>query len=298
MTGRRWPATEVDPPWSASQVAELAQQHGLERVDTPPGLVRYLHQLWERRAFVVELATARAYERNQNNVLGQLWAALNPLLLAGSYFLIFGLLLDTSRGVDNYPAFLSVGIFIFSFIAASATIGAKSVTSNLSLVRSVRFPRAALPVSVVLAEFLLLLPAIGVLLVLLPIVGEPPRWEWLLLPGAMVLLFGFCAGLAMICARLVLDVRDALNLIPVTVRLLRYVSGVFFSIAAYAGHGSLSLVMQYQPVALFLQLVRSCLLAEVPQDPLLWVWGGIWAVGFLVVGIVVFWRAEGRYGRD
>ncbi len=298
MTGRRWPALEVDPPWSASQVAELAHEYGLERVDTPPGLVRYLRQLWERRAFVIELATARAYERNQNNVLGQLWAALNPLLLAGSYFLIFGLLLDTSRGVDNYPAFLSVGIFIFSFIAASATTGAKSITSNLSLVRSVRFPRAALPVSVALAEFLLLLPAIGVLLVLLPIVGEPPRWEWLLLPGAMALLFGFCAGLSMICARLVLDVRDATNLIPVAVRLLRYVSGVFFSIAAYAGHGALSLVMQYQPVALFLQLVRSCLLSEVPQDPLLWLWGAIWAVGFLVVGAVVFWRAEGRYGRD
>lgn len=298
MTGGRTAASETGPSRSVSEAAALAKKYGLRRVDVTPSLGRYLQQLWNRRQFIVELSTARAYERNQNNALGQLWAALNPLLLAGSYFLIFGLLLDTSRGVGNFPAFLCVGIFIFTFIASSATSGAKSISSNLSMVRSLRFPRAALPISVALSEFLMLLPAMAVLAVLLPIVGEPPRWQWLAIPLVMVLLFAFCAGLSLICARLVLDVRDATNLIPVGVRLTRYVSGVFFSISAYAGHGVLGAIMQYQPVALFLELTRSCLIAEVPQNPSLWLWAVIWAVTFLVVGIVVFWRAEGRYGRD
>jgi teichoic acid transport system permease protein len=56
--------------------------------------------------------------------------------------------------------------------------------------------------------------------------------------------------------------------------------------------------MQYQPVAIYLELVRSCLLEETPVDPSLWWWGVGWAVVFLVVGFVLFWQAEERYGRD
>jgi len=297
VTGVRRPAPEVEPPWSAAEVSALAARFDLKRVDIPPGFARYLRQVWTRRAFIAELASAKAYERNQNTFLGQLWAALDPLLLAGSYFLIFGVLLDTSKGVTNFAGFLCVGIFIFMFIASSATRGAKSVSSNLAMVRSLRFPRAALPISAVLAEFLMLLPAIAVLAILLPIVGEPPQWKWLLVPAAMILLFCFCAGLAMVCARVVLDVRDAANLIPVSVRLLRYVSGVFFSIEAYAGDSLVGLIMQFQPVGLFLHLIRSCLLTEVPQNPVLWLWAAAWALVFTTVGALAFWKAEGRYGR-
>ena len=108
----------------------------------------------------------------------------------------------------------------------------------------------------------------------------------------------FCAGAGMLAARMVSMSRDILNLIPVTVRLLRYVSGVFFSIAAYAGHGWISTVLQYQPVSVYLSLVRTLLLKEYSQDPMLWIMAGVWAVLFLVTGSIMFWRAEMRYGRD
>lgn len=292
------PSGHAPVPQTPEEAAALAARFGLRRIDTNPTFRNYLSQLWSRRAFTVELAVANAYNRNQNNYLGQLWATLNPLLLAGSYFLIFGLLLKTSKGVDNFIGFLTIGIFIFSFIAASITAGAKAITGNQNLVRAIRFPRAALPISVALSEILTLLPALGVLMVLLPFTGERPSWDWLLLPAAVALLFMFCAGAGMLAARLVSMSRDILNLIPVTVRLLRYVSGVFFSIEAYAGHGWISIVLQYQPVSVYLSLVRTLLLNEYSQDPLLWIMAGVWAVLFLILGSVLFWRAEMRYGRE
>jgi teichoic acid transport system permease protein len=285
-------------PRTTAEAAALAARHGLARVDQTPGFGTYLGQLWSRREFVVELARAKAYSRNENTYLGQLWATLNPRFLAGAYFLIFGLLLRTSEGTDNYIGFLTIGIFVFSFIAASTTSGARAITGNQSLVRAIRFPRAALPISVALSEVLVLLPALGVLLVLLPFTGERPRWTWALLPVAVVLLFAFCTGVAMLAARLVAATRDALNLVPLGVRLARYVSGVFFSIETYAGDGWVGAVLQYQPVAVYLDLVRSCLLAEAPQRAVLW-WAAVgWAVLLLLVGAVLFWRAEQRYGRD
>jgi len=289
------------PPLSETEAADLARRHGLSRIDQTPSLVAYLKQLWGRRAFIVELATARAYARNQNAYLGQAWAALNPLLLTGSYLMIFGLLLKTNRGVSNFIGFLTIGIFIFSFIAATTTSGAKAIQSNLGLVRGVRFPRAALPISIALSEILTLLPALVVLLILLPIPGissEPIQVKWLLLPVAVLLMFVFCSGVALIAARLVTAWRDANNIIPVVVRLLRYISGVFFSITAYAGKGVIGQMMQYQPVAVYIDLARSCLLAETPLDNTMWVAGVVWAVLFLTVGIILFWRAEQRFGHE
>lgn len=287
-------------PRTAEEAAGLAARYGLEPVDARPGLWTYLRELWRHRAFVLELATAKAYSRNQNNYLGQLWAALNPLLLAGAYFLIFGLLLRTSDGVVNYIGFLTIGIFIFSFIAASMTGGAKAIVGHQSLVRAIRFPRAALPISIAISEIIALLPALVVLMILLPLPfsGEAITTEWLLLPVALVPMFVFCTGLGMIVARLVAQNRDAANIVPLVVRLSRYVSGVFFSIEAYAGHGPISAILQYQPIAVYLNLIRSCLLEEYPQDPLLWGLAVGWAVLLLSVGTVWFWRAERRYGRE
>ena len=199
--------------------------------------------------------------------------------------------------MDNFIGFLTIGIFIFSFIASTTTAGAKAITSNQSLVRSIRFPRAALPVSVALAEFLTLLPAVVVMLVIVVVTGEPLTWRLALLPVTLVLLLTFCTGVALLAARVVAGWRDAANFIPVGVRLLRYASGVFFSITAYAGMGAIGQIMLYQPVSVYLELVRACLLQESTQNPTMWVFAVAWAVVFATGGMVLFYRAEQSYGR-
>src|SRR5690606_27651560 len=171
-------------------------------------------------------------------------------------------------------------------------------TSNITMVRALDFPRAVLPLSVALSEMLTLLPAIGVMIVIVLLTGEPITVSWLLLPVALVLILLFSAGCAMIAARVVVAARDLRNLIPVAIRLLRYVSGVFFSIEAYAGRFEWGFVLEYQPVAVYLTLMRSVLLQDVAVDPTMWLTGLAWAVVLFLVGFVVFWSAEGKYGRD
>ena len=53
-------------------------------------------------------------------------------------------------------------------------------------------------------------------------------------------------------------------------------------------------------MAVYLYLVRSCLLNEpaYPQSLFMWLLGIGWAVVFAVIGFLVFWRGEERYGRD
>jgi teichoic acid transport system permease protein len=280
-----------------SVLAALAAEHGLVRVGIRPPLRTYLRQLWERRHFAISLAASTAYARNQGSYLGQLWAVLTPMLWAVVYLLVFGVVLDTSRGVDNFVGFLVTGVFLFHFSSAAIRSGSRALTSHEGLIASLRFPRALLPIAAVLAELLTLLPALLVLLALVPATGEPLRATWLLLPVAVALQFVFGTGVALIAARLVAQVRDLAQLVPFVLRVLLYVSGVFFSIDHYVGDPTAETVLRHQPIGVYLELGRGALLTDVPLPSSLWAWGVGWALAALAGGLWFFWRGEERYGR-
>jgi len=291
----------LPPALTSEEAARLAARHGLRTLSERPPLGLYLADIWRRRSFVWTLSSAESYAKNEDNRLGQLWAILNPALLIASYYAIFGLLLGTRGGIDNFVGFLGIGVVLFTFTSSVVTRGAKAITGKLSLVRALHFPRAILPISVALTEFIASLPAFALLFVLMVATGEPPQVKWLLFPVAVVLQGVALVGVAFICARLVNMSRDLGNLIPVIVRLLRYVSGVFFPVAHYAENlpGIFQDLIVYQPFALMLSLGRQSLLSGkenvlVVND---WLMMGGWAIGLAVVGLVVFWWDEARYGR-
>lgn len=303
------PATNVEDlaaRLKAGDGAALADEYGLSRIGARPRLPSYIRSLWSRRQFVVTLATSNAYARNRNTYLGQFWNILNPLLWSAVYFLVFGLLLGARGDMDGstYVAFLVTGVFVFRYISSCMSSGAKSISGNISLVRSLHFPRVALPVATVLSEFVILLPGFGVMALIVAVTGQGPAWSWLLFPVAAILILTFSTGLALVIARLVADVRDVTNLLPFVTRLLLYTSGVFYSIESLrdkftsGGVGWLYPIAENQPVAVYLNLARATLINDVELTERLWWLGTGYAVLFLLVGLLYFWRAEERYGRD
>ncbi len=151
---------------------------------------------------------------------------LTPLLNIGVYYLIFGLLLNTNRGVPNYIAFLAVGVFIFTFCTTTLTTGARAITGNLGLVRALQFPRAVLPVSTTLVALLRLIYSMAVLIPIVLISGAPLTWRWLELIPAVALQAMFCLGLSFVVARLGARVPDMSEILPFVSRIWMYTSGV------------------------------------------------------------------------
>lgn len=284
---------------TSEQAAALAAQHGLTKVGVRPPLLRYTRDVWRHRQFLFTLAAADSVARHQNNYLGVFWSVLNPLLLGLAYLAIFGWLLGLGAETENYVAFLVIGLFTFIFMSAATNTAARSMVDNTSLVRALRFPRALMPISVVLAELLAALPAFGILIVVALATGERPTWTWLLFPVAILIVAMITTGLALIGARVLHGARDLRNLIPLITRMLRYTSGIFFSVEQFAGDAPSPIreILLYQPVAVTLTMVRETLLVSAPLNPVTWLVAGSWAVLLLGAGFVIFWRAEASYGR-
>lgn len=290
------------PALTPQEAEELALRHGLEPTGLRPSLGRYLVDLWRHRHLTWALAKGNFVAAHQDNYLGLLWSVINPLMLGVSYYLIFGVLIGTRGGIENFVAFLTAGLFAFIPISTAIITGGKALTSRMGMIRSLTFPRVMLPVTVVISEFLAAVPAFLILLVIAVASGEPLRLTWLLFPVALLVVFVFCLGVSMLTSRVVHAVRDLANLLPLVVRLLRYVSGIFFSIdvslARFDGAPAwIGAALQYQPVAVLLTMVREALMVEFPLRWETWAIAGGWALGTFLVGFVVFWRGEGTYGR-
>jgi teichoic acid transport system permease protein len=271
---------------------------GLQRAGARLPVAEYTQRLWQRRWFVAAYSTASNAVGYAGSFLGQAWQLLTPLLNILVYYLIFGLLLHTNRGVPNYIAFLSVGVFVFSFCTDSVVSGSRAITGNLGLVRALQFPRAVLPVSTTLVALLRLLYSLMVLIPIVLISGEPLTWRWLELVPVIALQALFCLGLAFVAARIGARIPDTTQVLPFVSRVWMYASGVMYSVQVFTrGHpGWVSSVLTLNPGYVFLSLARHALLVGSPATPKSWLVATAWSVGTLATSYLYFWRGEEEYG--
>lgn len=259
-------------------------------------LAAYLRELWARRHLAVALPLGTMRAENRDSVLGGLWHLLNPLLLAAVYYLIFGVILRTTGGTDNFIAFLTIGVFIFYYTSRSVTSGARAIVANQALMRSIRFPRAVLPVSAVLGELMALAFAVVVMLVVTLVTGERPTLAWLLLVPILATQTVFNLGLAFIVARLTDHFRDVEPFLPFVLRIWLYVSGVFYSVERFLEDDSVLSLLRLNPAYAFITLARGALLegGSAAGD---WAVATAWSLVLLVGGFAFFRAHEQAYGR-
>ncbi|MEU9089512.1 ABC transporter permease [Streptomyces sp. NPDC087901] len=284
--------------------AELAAKYGLTVSGARPGLFEYMRQLRGRRHFIMAFSRAKLTAQYSQAKLGQLWQVATPLLNAAVYFLIFGLILGTKKGMaqEVFIPFLVTGVFVFTFTQSSVMAGVRAISGNLGLVRALHFPRASLPISFSLQQLQQLMYSMIVLVAVTVGFGSYPRLSWLLVIPALVLQFFFNTGLALSMARLGAKTPDLAQLMPFVMRTWMYASGVMFSIPVMLADKPAWIgdVLQYNPAAIYMDLVRFALIDGYGSENLpahVWVVGLAWALVVGAGGFVYFWKAEERYGR-
>ncbi|MEM9513426.1 MAG: hypothetical protein AAGA42_01105 [Actinomycetota bacterium] len=256
----------------------------------------YLKDLIRRRSYIRYVAVSELRNRQIDTALGNFWHLLNPALSIAVYYLIFGLLLGIDRGVDNFILFLTVGIFVFQYTQRATIDGAKSIISNIGLIKAVKFPRAMMPVTATVTETLASLPTFLVIFVVALLTGESALLSWLLFPLVIMVQFVFNLGAAMIAARLTTHIQDTTQILPFIFRLLLYGSGVIFSAEAYAS-SDYSWVFTANPVYCFVTIARWTVMGG-NLDPSLLISVAAWSAAILLFGFFWFRQAEERYARD
>src|SRR6266536_992365 len=263
---------EVDPSSLADEpLAELADRYRLRPSAARPGVFVYARQLWERRHFIVSFATARNVAMYTEARLGQLWQVLTTLLNAAVYYLIFGIILNTSRGVPNFLAFLVTGIFIFNFTQRAFITTSRVMPDSLPLSLA-RLGAGA-------DDFSQLLPFL--------------IRTWLYFSGVMFSIQTIGSLRHHHTLTYLLQVNPAAVYIGLVRNSILQSQRIGWPGSKPYSAGNCALYHTGKKA--YLEYSAYCH-GTVSMNGL-WLWGIGWAIVAVVVGFVFFWQAETRYGR-
>jgi teichoic acid transport system permease protein len=269
--------------------------------DTKPrvtytGARHYMTGLWDRRQFTWFLATTNLKSRYASTSFGLAWWVLNPLLLSGVYFLVFGVIFSGGRkGDPEYLGYLMSGMFAFRFTSGVVAGGTATIIGNSQLMANLRFPRLLLPISSVIESGIgFLVSILAFFAIILPLTRTWPGMLLLWFIPIFVLQTVLNIGLSALTARLTVPHRDIAGFIPFVVRLWLYLSPIIWTLDRLEGAPTWVVdLIHLNPMFYFLSVYRTALLGWdfIPRDRAV-------ATGFAVVaavvGIGMFVRYESR----
>jgi lipopolysaccharide transport system permease protein len=166
-------------------------------------------------------------QKYRGSALGVLWYVINPLVLMGAYYLMFGVIFDAASEPD-YPLFLLVGLIVWIFFSQAVLSAAPSLLDQGALVRKARFPRETIPASVVTVHSVTFLALLALLLPITLAIRGTVDVALLLLPLVLACLFAFVLGFALAVSVLHAYFRDVAPILSAALLPWFFVSPIFF----------------------------------------------------------------------
>lgn len=186
---------------------------------------------WRRFFSLLWLMATTEFKRIYfGTVLGYVWSLVRPLTQFAVLLFVFTQIFRIGSDVPNYPVLLLLGIVLFSFFQEGSNNAVTAVVSQEAVVRKTQFPRLVIPLSVVVTGAFNLLVNLAVVFVFILAWGVDPTWTWLLFPLALLLLFAFTAGIAMLLSALYVRYRDVAIIWSVLATVLFYGTPILYPI--------------------------------------------------------------------
>lgn len=253
-----------------------------------------LAELLRFKDLLVEFAGRDVKLRYKQTLLGVTWVLIQPLLAAGVFTFVFGIVAGLKPPTGTYFVFSFAGLLAWNIFGSTVGKASASLLGNEYIVSKVYFPRLILPLSSVASTMVDFLVSFAVMVVLMAIEGIWPGWPLLLLPIWILLLIWLALGIGLLAAALSVDYRDVQHILPILVPFMLYASPVAYDVSHHLPtqyHGVFYFV---NPLASVIEAFRWSLLGSTPPPVMYLAWSALLAVALLAFGAAVFRRTERR----
>ena len=193
------------------------------------------------------------------SVLGYLWSVMRPLMLFAVTYFVFTNVGSFGAGVGDYGVYLLTSLVLWTYFSESTSGAASSLLRNQPLLRRLRFPRIAIPMSVVLKALFNLGLNLLAVAVFVVASGLRPRVSWLELPILVALLALLATGVAMLLSALFVRYRDVAQIWTVLLQALFFGSAVFYVVTDFPHRLQQAAVAN--PLAMIFTEMRHALIA-------------------------------------
>jgi lipopolysaccharide transport system permease protein len=252
-----------------------------------------LHEIVEFRDLLGSLAMRDIKLRYKQTLLGVAWVILQPVLAAGIFTFVFGLIAKLPSDGVPYFLFSFAGLLGWNLFSNILTRASGCLVTNANLISKVFFPRLVLPFSCLGSSFVDFGVSVGMMALLMLGYRFAPGAAIFLLPVWLLLLAAAGLGLGLWTAALSVSYRDVQYVLPVIVQCLLLASPIPYGASAVPK--KLLTFYYLNPLTAPLEACRWSLLGTAPP-PMKWlIYSGTLSVGLLVFSLVAFKRMERKF---
>lgn len=163
-----------------------------------------------------------------DSALGYVWSLAKPLSYFAVLWIVFGRFFNT--GIAHFPAYLLIGIVLFTFLTDAVGSAQPSLVTRGPLLRRIAFPPILIPLSATVTAAM----TFGVNLVAAAgftfASGITPKWDWFLIILLLLELYVFVLGLAVMIATFFVRLRDIGPIWELCAQLLLFASPIMYPI--------------------------------------------------------------------
>jgi len=271
----------------------LARASGGELVDRADEMTLgvVLVSLYRYRSLLKALVLKDLKLKYRGSVFGFVWSLANPLLMIVVYTVAFTFILGIRN--EMFVFYLMLGQLAWTFFASSTMMSTASIVDNTGLLRTVRFPRAILPIATVLFNFAQYLLTVAVFLpLMLAWYRIPLVAPMILFPAILLLHVAFTIGIALILATVTVFFRDVRHLVEVALAVLFWTTPIVYEIARVPER--LRLVIMLSPMSPFVVAYQKLFYFREWPDTTVWLIAVTYAVGAFVGGVALALAFEDR----
>lgn len=229
--------------------------------------------------------------RYKHTVFGFLWLVSNPLLqmlIIGFVFPLF-----VKEPVKHYYYYLFTGLLAWNFFSLSLNKTVPSVVNERSLIKKAVFPRAVIPMSIILSNLVNYVAAFVLFLIPIIFLGTLTVSSLLYFLVGLILLIIFTVGLSLLTSALNVRFRDVNFFVQAILTLWFYATPIVYSFSQIPHQ--LLWLWRFNPLTSCVQLMQHALVGSALPGPLMMASNTMVIIIVMIAGMVVFNRESKNF---
>lgn len=259
-------------------------------------LKRFIKDIKKYFHYIVYSARADLKSEVANSYLNWVWWILEPFCFMLIYSFIFGRVFNSRELYFN--AFIFIGLTVWDFFSKNMTNSVKMVKNNKAIVTKIYIPKFILALSKLAVNFFKMMISFGIVIVLMIVNRVPVSLNLFYIPLLFIELMILVYGLMCILLHFGVYVNDLSNVVRIGLKMMFYLTGVFYSIEGKLGksYETLSYLLSvFNPIAFIMTSLRNCMLYSKGINIKIYlIWFAI-SVGIGCLGTVLIYKNENSY---
>lgn len=218
-----------------------------------------------KRSLLRQLVLTDFKLRYQGSVLGYVWSLLKPMMMFGVLYVVFTYIIPTGKDIPHFPAYLLLGIVVWTFFVEATTMGLGSIVGRGDMIKKVSISKVSIVIASVASAGVNFALNIVVVMVFMLASGAEVNWGLLwLVPLLIIELLLLVAGLAFILASLYVKFRDFAPIWEVVLQVMFYATPIIYPLQlAVNSHHRVAELIMINPLAQIIQGLREILITPV-----------------------------------